>query len=358
MIQVRIRKSFPPRPDSAGFSLDIEMRASSGLSVLYGPSGAGKTMTLDAIAGFVKPDEGRILVGDEILFDGGSRINLPPRSRRCGYVPRGHALLPHMTLRQNLTFAAACRRLPRLERHRKVSEILERFRLSEVSGRRLNELSESEAQRCSIARALIGQPKLLLLDQPARRLDAPLRSNLHDLLRQVGAEFGIPILLVAQDMDECFELSEEMFVVQAGRLLQSGPPRQVLDQPASVEVARLVGSFNLLPAEITALDPAKRTSRLRLGPVELAGPYFPGRLLGDRVTLCVRPEELRAFAPAGRPGSNQVAVQLVRVTQRPQTVRLHFSGGIMAELADAEFDKLKHHKDWIVEFPPQCLRAL
>jgi hypothetical protein len=106
------------------------------------------------------------------------------------------------------------------------------------------------------------------------------------------------------------------------------------------------------------LDPARKTSRLRLGDVELSGLYFPGRLRGDRVTLCVRPEELLAMPAAGRPGPNQLAAQLVRLTQRPQAVRLHFAGEIVAELARAEFEKYKHHKDWIVEFPPQSLRVL
>jgi molybdate transport system ATP-binding protein len=358
MIQARIRKSYPPGPNSAGFSLDLEVRTSSGVTVLFGPSGAGKTMTLDAIAGFLKPDEGRILVDDEILFDGGSRINLPPQSRRCGYVFQNRALFPHMTLRQNLLFAAACRRLPRLERHRRVSEMLERFRLSEVSGRRPIEVSQGEQQRCSIARALVKQPKLLLVDEPARGLDASLRSELCHLLRQVRAELDIPILLVTHDLDECFELGEEMLVVQAGRLLQHGPPRHVLDQPANVEVARLLGTFNLLPVEITALDPARKTSRLRLGDVELSGPYFPGRLRGDRVTLCVRPEELLAMPAAGRPGPNQLAAQLVRVADRPQAVRLHFAGEIVAELPREEFEKQKHAKEWVVEFPPQSLRVL
>lgn len=358
MIQARIRKSYPARPDSAGFSLDLEVHTASGITALFGPGGAGKTMLLDAIAGLVRPDEGRILVNDEILFDGGSRINLPPHSRRCGYVFRSCALFPHMTLRQNLLFAAACRRLPRLERHRRVSEMLERFRLSDVSGRRPSDVSKVEEQRCSVARALVGQPRLLLVDAPARGLDAFLRAERHDVLRQVRAEFGIPILLVAHDLDECLELGEEMLVVQAGRLLEGGPPRQVLEQPACVDVARLLGTFNLLPVTIEALDPAKKTSRLRLGQFELAGPYFPGRLRGDRVVLCVRPEELMPFAAAGRPGPNQVVAQLVRVTQRPKTVRLHFAGEIVSELPREEFEKQKHTKEWVVEFPPQYLRVL
>src|SRR5262249_1370930 len=132
MIQARILKRFPAIGESAEFSLELEFQTAAGVTVLFGPSGAGKTLTLDSIAGFIKPDSGRILLDDQILFDGASGLNLPPRRRSCGYVFQNYALFPHMTLRANLLFAAD--RLPRLERHRRVNEILERFELKEVAG--------------------------------------------------------------------------------------------------------------------------------------------------------------------------------------------------------------------------------
>src|SRR5271154_4911475 len=119
MIQARLRKTFPARPDSAGFSVDVEFQASAGVTVLFGPSGSGKTLVLDSIAGFVRPDEGRILLDDHILFDGATGVHLPPQARDCGYVFQKGALFPHMTLRENLDFAVE--RLPRLERHRRVN---------------------------------------------------------------------------------------------------------------------------------------------------------------------------------------------------------------------------------------------
>ena len=133
MIRAVIAKRFAPGPESAGFELDVSFDAASGVTVLYGASGSGKTLTLDAIAGFVAPDSGRILLDDRILFDAGARVNLPPRERSCGYVFQNYALFPHMTLRQNLAFAA--HRLPRLERHRRIAESLERFGLTELAGR-------------------------------------------------------------------------------------------------------------------------------------------------------------------------------------------------------------------------------
>src|ERR1700686_4729163 len=134
MISARIRRNFPPRTDSSGFSLDLEFQAAAGVTVLFGPSGSGKTLTLDSIAGFVRPDEGRILLDDVILFSAAAGVRPAPQARQCGYVFQNYALFPHMTLRENLEFAAE--RTPRLGRHRKVTEMLEKFHHSEVAGRR------------------------------------------------------------------------------------------------------------------------------------------------------------------------------------------------------------------------------
>ena len=152
-VHARIRKHFAASPESAAFTLDVDFEAGAGVTVLYGPSGSGKTLTLDSVAGFAKPAEGRIALGDEVLFDAARGINRPPRDRHCGYVFQNYALFPHRTLRQNLEFAAE--RLPRLERHRRVNEMIEAFRLGELSGRKPNELSGGQKQRGSIARALL-----------------------------------------------------------------------------------------------------------------------------------------------------------------------------------------------------------
>ena len=356
MIHARLKKAFPARADSAAFSLDLEFETEAGVTVLFGPSGSGKTLTLDLIAGFVRPDEGRILLDNAILFDQVAGVHLAPRTRQCGYVFQNYALFPHMTLRQNLEFAAE--RRPRLERHRRVNELLETFRLAGAAGRRPHEVSGGQRQRCSIARALIGAPKLLLLDEPAQGLDAPLRAELYEVLRQVRADFATPVLLVTHDLEECFELGEEMLILSEGKLAQSGPPRKLLDQPATVEVARLLGVFNLLPVEVRSLDPGRNLSRIQLSQFELEGPYFPGRLKGDRVTLCVRPEQLKALARPARLGANQIPAQLERAVEKPQWMRLEFSGGLAVELPRAEYEGLRDTREWAVEFPREGLRVL
>ena len=220
---------------------------------------------------------------------------------------QNYALFPHMTLRENLAFGAE--RRPRLERHRLVNEMLEKFRLTDAAGRRPHQVSGGQRQRCSIARALIGGPKLLLLDEPAQGLDALLRAELYETLRQVRKDFSTPVLLVTHDLDECFELGDEMLILREGQIVQRGTPSSVLDQPVNLEVARQLGRFNLLPAELKSLDPGRNISKIQIGQFELEGPYFPGHFKGDRVTLCVRPEQLTAAPRESKLGLNQIHAQ-------------------------------------------------
>jgi molybdate transport system ATP-binding protein len=356
MIRARIRKHYRASRESAAFTLDVDFESGPGVCVLFGPSGSGKTLTLECIAGFTRPAEGRIVLDETVLFDGAKSVDLAPRDRHCGYVFQNYALFPHMTLRGNLEFAAE--RLPRLERHHRVGEMLERFRLAEVAGRRPHELSGGQRQRCSIARALLAAPRVLLLDEPARGLDQSLRSELYTTLRQVRQSFGTPVILVTHDLDECFELGDEMLVMHQGALIQHGTPRTVLQQPASVEVARLLGLYNLLPVEVRALDPSRNLSRLGYGEFELDGPYLPGRLLGDRVSLYVRPEQVTAMPRDGRPGANQIPATLERTAERAETVRLEFAGGIAVVMPRSGYERHKHSRDWVVEFPPQHVRVI
>src|SRR4051812_21393217 len=356
MLKARLRKEFPKGQDSAGFLLDVEFEAAAGVTVLFGPSGSGKTLTLDLIAGFVKGDEGRVLLDDHILFDGASGVNLVPQKRDCGYVFQNYALFPHLTLRENLAFGAE--RRPRLERHRLVNEMLEKFRLTDAAGRRPHQVFGGQRQRCSIARAVIGSPKLLLLDEPAQGLDALLRAELYETLRQVRKEFPTPMLLVTHDLDECFELGDEMLILREGQIVQRGTPSNILDQPVNLEVARQLGRFNLLPAELKSLDPGRDVSRILVGQFELEGPYFPGHFKGDRVTLCVRPEQLKASPRDSKLGANQIHAHLERVMETPQWMRLEFAGEIQVNMPRGAWDQVRETKEWMIEFPTKELRVV
>jgi molybdate transport system ATP-binding protein len=353
MIQVRIGKRYPAGTESSPFRLDVEFHASDGVTVLFGASGAGKTLTLDSIAGFARPDSGRILLDDRILFDADARVFLRPQDRNCGYVFQNYALFPHMTLRGNLGFAAE--RLPRLERHRRVNEILERFRIAEFAGRYPHEVSGGQKQRCSIARALIVHPRLLLLDEPARGMDVTLRNDLHEVLRELRQDYKLPILMVTHDLDAALAVGDEMLVYDAGKIVQRGKPSSVLRNPSSEGMARLFGYATFLPAEIVKLDPARGRSVVRFLGHEFSSSYYPGLLIGDRVTLCARPDELRL---AEGPGENRIAAAVERIERRPNGVRAWFSNGLRADVPRAAWERAQDRKEQWVEFPLGSLLAL
>src|SRR6185436_341207 len=206
----------------------------------------------------------------------------------------------------------------------KVNEMLELFRLDELAGRKPHELSGGQKQRCSIARALLAEPRVLLLDEPAQGLDPLLRAELYEVLRNVRGAFDTPILMVSHDLEECFALGDRMFLVRDGKLVQQGTPAEIFDKPAGVAVARQLGIYNIVEAEVVTLDPGRNTSLLRLDEFELRGPYLPGKFKGDRVWLCVRPEELRAFPRNGKPEMNQIPAIFQRAISRPGAMRLQF----------------------------------
>jgi ABC-type sulfate/molybdate transport systems ATPase subunit len=203
--------------------------------------------------------------------------------------------------------------------------------------------------RCAVARALIAMPKLLLIDE--RAFDVAL-------LEQVRAVFAGPILLVSGDLDLCCAAADEAIVLVAGRIAQRGTPRAVLDRPASVEIARLLGIPNLFQATIAALDPARDSSRLEFAQFALTGPYIPGHFRGDRVSVAVHPEDLRVHSGDLESQPNFVSAQLASVSHRARFVRLEFSGGISADVSREEFARQKDNQQWQVEFPPGALRVL
>jgi molybdate transport system ATP-binding protein len=352
MIQANIVRRFAPGADSAGFALDVSFDAASGVTVLYGASGSGKTLTLDAIAGFVTPDVGRILLEGRILFDAEARVNLRPQERSCGYVFQNYALFPHMTLRQNLAFAA--HQLPRLERHRRIAELLDRFKLPDLAGRYPRELSGGQKQRGSIARALIAQPRVLLFDEPGRGLDAALRADLHSVIRDIRSTLPTPMLVVTHDLEECLALADAVLIYDSGRIVHRGTPVELLRNPGTAAVARLLGDFNLYDAEVLTLDPGRQTSRIRMLGQDLNGPHLRGCFKGDRIALCARPEELRI---AGKPGDNRIrAAAPLRTTERPQSVRVDFGNDLIVDVPRESWRG--RPEDLWVEVPPESLRQL
>ena len=310
-----IGKSFP-----GGFTLDVEINCLAGVTVLFGASGAGKTLTLNALAWLVRPDRGRIMLGDEILFDAQRGVHLPPRERGIGYLFQSEALFPHMTVEQNLLFPLA--RFGALESRRRARQMMETFRIAPLGARYPRELSGGEKQRAALARALGNEPRLLLLDEPARGLDYELRMDLYRVVQDVRSRYPIPILLVTHDMAESYMLADRMLIFHNGAVIQEGAPDEIFTAPRDRRVAGLLGMTNVFEATVEHLDPAAGVSRLRTPDFPLSVGYLPGRLLGDRVTVCIPAQKI------GLDGSeNLIEADLVQQLFTPSSVRLFFRAG-------------------------------
>jgi molybdate transport system ATP-binding protein len=357
IVDARLVKRFPPGRDSEAFELNAHFSAGPGVTILSGPSGAGKTLILNCIAGFARADEGRILVHDELFFDAATHVHLSPQRRRCGYLFQDHALFPHMTVRQNLRFAASAARTHKrgLNRHRQLNEMLEAFELSELAARKPAQLSGGQKQRAALARMLITDPTVLLLDEPTRGLDARLRRSFYDVLRQTLERLRVPVVLVTHDLDECFELADEFYLLDRGRVLQSGPIDVVFGRPASLDIARSLGIYNILPARIVALNPGRHTSRLAVLDQEIDGPYLPGHFIGDQGSLCVRQSETRIQAAGGPVAVNGLWLRMVGSTRSPQGVRVLFEDEVVATVSESEFEALRGSERLQVEVPPSAV---
>lgn len=213
------------------------------LTALIGPSGSGKTSILRCIAGLLRARDGRIHCADEVWFDAARKIHLSPQRRRVGFLFQDYALFPHLNARDNV--AEPLRHLPRRQRRMRADELLERVRLGGLELRLPAQLSGGQRQRVALARALARDPAVLLLDEPFSAVDQMTRRKLQEELARLHAEIRIPILLVTHDIHEAAALADRLVVLSRGRTLQAGRPRQVIDRPRSVGVARLVGQRNL-----------------------------------------------------------------------------------------------------------------
>lgn len=358
-IDARIVKRLPAIRNTAAFELNVHLKAGPGITVLFGPSGAGKTLILNCLGGFTRPDEGRILANDELYFDASTGVHVPPRERRCGYIFQDHALFPHMTIRDNLRFAASSirGRTGRLNRHRRIHELLEAFELAELAGRKPAQLSGGQKQRAAIARILVNEPKMLLLDEPARGLDIHLRESFYQLLRRTRDELKIPILLVTHDLEECFAVAENVCLIEGGVFIQSGSRDEVFRKPASTDIARSLGFYNILPAEIQALDPGRDTSRLLVLNCSVQAPYLPGHLIVDHGYICVRESEIRVATPSKAP-QNQISLRLIGSEPSPSGIRLHCEHNVSVTVSESIFAEVRGEEILRIEIPQHAVHFI
>jgi molybdate transport system ATP-binding protein len=295
MVSLSITKRFP------GFTLDVRWEADEPVVALFGPSGAGKTLTLHCLSGLVRPDQGRIALGGRVFFDSAAGIDLPPQSRRLGYVFQGYALFPHLTVAENVAFGLKGR--ARAERAQRTRMVLDRLGLAGLEGRYPSELSGGQQQRVALGRALALDPDLLLLDEPLSALDAPLRRQLREELGRIIREWGKATVLVTHDLAEAYQLADRIVVYESGQVLQAAPKSELLWQPTSERVARLIGVRNLLRGSVLKATP--EIIQLRWRGQTLEAVNSPSRLFlpppGIPLAFFVRPEYVRLIRK-DRPG--------------------------------------------------------
>jgi molybdate transport system ATP-binding protein len=233
---------------SRGFEVEAELRIPldhAPVAVLFGPSGSGKTTLLRMIAGLERPDAGSIVFGEIPWFDSARSIHLAPQERRAGFLFQDYALFPHLTVAENIGYAAS---------RETAHKLLDRFGLADLAASKPRAISGGEQQRVALARALAAVPALLLLDEPLSALDAPTRTRMRYELRRMLLTSGVPSIVVTHDRMEAVALGDWMAVIVEGRIRQTGPVQEVFRRPADLQVAESVGVENVLAAEIAGRD--------------------------------------------------------------------------------------------------------
>ena len=322
MIEIRVEKNL------GNFSLNLSLSLQKGMTVLFGPSGSGKTLTLHTIAGLVEPDSGTVRVNGVVYFDKKRRVNLPVHRRRVGYVFQEPSLFPHMTVFENIAYGISD--LPLAERKRKVSLLIERMRLEGLEKNLPHQISGGQKQRTALARALAASPLLLLLDEPFASLDNPVREKLRLDLLSIEKEDRMPLIFVTHDVEEAFVLSEELVVLNEGRVEQAGNKEDIFYRPQSHKVAKFLGVKNIFGGRITEVYREKGVMTVWVDEkgFQASVPYREGAIKGNWIRFCIRPEEimiLRAERPIEKTLQENIFTgQIVRIIEKGAEHTLFF----------------------------------
>src|SRR6266545_3418879 len=294
---------------SKNFGANVEVAAVNDISLeikdnsfvtLLGPSGCGKTTTLRLIAGYIIPDEGTIEVDGRVLSSPGAVV--PPEARGMGMVFQNYAIWPHKNVYENVVFGLKLRKVPAVEAKKKVADTLALVNLAGLEQRYPNELSGGQQQRVALARSLVVEPKILLLDEPLSNLDAKLRERMRTELKELQRRTGITFVYVTHDQAEALALSDRIAVMQLGEVQQFGTPFEVYAHPANRVVADFMGLVNLVPGKIREVRQGGG------GTVEVAGDIvipvgtLDGMSAGESVDVSIRPENIRLRAAAAGDG--------------------------------------------------------
>ena len=329
ILTARIRKE-RRGAGASSFILDVSIEASPGITILFGPSGAGKSTLLDSVAGLARPDEGRIVAGGDVLFDSSRGIDVPAPKRRTAYVFQTLALFPHLSAEENVSYGLMD--LQEEERRKRVEAILKAFRVEKLRRQRPAEISGGEKQRIALARSLVTEPRVLLLDEPLTGLDAELKASIVDDLCAWNAAKGIPILYVTHSREEVDALGVRVIALDNGRVVSAGAPTDVLNAPRRKKLAQAAGFENMLSATVLDLREADGVMRVRLGEsaceIEVPLGYAAG---GHRVQVAVRAGDilLATERPHGLSARNVMDGCIISLEQRGTMVIARVDCGVI-----------------------------
>jgi putative spermidine/putrescine transport system ATP-binding protein len=300
----RVTKSFGGRLPAVD-ALDLDIRAGEFLTLL-GPSGSGKTTTLMMLAGFEAPSSG------DILSAGKSITQVPPHKRDFGVVFQNYALFPHLTVFDNILFPLTIRRMSATMARKRAMEVLDLVHLTGFGARKPHELSGGQQQRAAVARAIVFDPVLVLMDEPFGALDKQLREQMQIEIKQIHRRLGNTMVSVTHDQSEALTISDRIAVFDHGRLQQIGTPEEVYEQPANIFVAKFIGNSNVVTGWLMASDGQNCTIKLANG--DMAYARSRGGLIdGTKVTLAVRPERV-AINPSPDAHANRFGATVLDTT--------------------------------------------
>ncbi|MDQ4057615.1 MAG: ABC transporter ATP-binding protein [Actinomycetota bacterium] len=275
---------------------DLSLSVQDGkLFTLLGPSGCGKTTTLRCVSGLEQPDSGEIAVGDRILFSSKKGIRLRANERGLGMVFQSYAIWPHMNVFKNVAFPLTVlprkKRLAKAQIKERVDRVLSVVRLDQLAGRQATDLSGGQQQRLALARALVMEPPLLLLDEPLSNLDAKLREDMRFELKRLQRELGITAIYVTHDQVEALAMSNRIAVIKDGKIEQIGKPREIYENPQSRFVADFIGTSNFIPGVIESKESSDRFMvKTTEGAVRVTSELDLTE--GTEVTVAIRPEHV------------------------------------------------------------------
>lgn len=280
---------------------DIAFETGPGVTALFGPSGAGKTSVVNAVAGLSRPDAGRIVVGGRVLFDGATGVCLPSHRRRVGCVFQEARLFPHMTVRQNLTYGGDS----------DFDDIVGLLGLEELLDRRPAGLSGGEAQRVALGRALMSAPEILLLDEPLAALDAPRKAEILPYLERIRDAARLPVLYVSHDLAEVTRLASHLVLIESGHVRQAGPLGDILSDPRHSRYFGIRNAGALIEGEVSGYDPDDALSTIRFRGGELTLPDWLGPVGASvRVRVAAQDVILSRDAPPPMSARNRLRAEI------------------------------------------------